>query len=141
MQRNKVGTKTNLNYGIHPQTIFHNLYLRKSNGRFSQIDLVVPTKVGILVFEVKDYSGWIFGNGRHNQWTQVLAYGEEKYRFYNPVMQNNNYIAELRKQLGQGDDFPFYSIIVFMEIVNERFQFGILYSIKDSNIFSIFSES
>ena len=45
------------------QTIFHDLYLRNSNGTYSQLDLVVATKVGIIVFEIKEYSGWIFGTG------------------------------------------------------------------------------
>jgi hypothetical protein len=102
-----------LNYGISNNAIFHDLYLRKSNGNFSQIDLVVPTKIGIIVFEVKDYSGWIFGNGNHQQWTQVLAFGKEKYRFYNPITQNNRHISELRKQSKQLQNIPFYSIIVF----------------------------
>ena len=71
------------------------------------------TEVGIIVVEVKDYSGWIFGSGNKRQWTQVLAYGKEKYRFYNPVMQNNNHILELRKKLRQFRTLPFYSLIVF----------------------------
>jgi len=102
-----------LKYGIHPQAIFHDLYVKKGDGNYSQIDLVVATKVGILVFEVKDYSGWLFGKGNQRQWTQILAYGKEKYRFYNPVMQNNGHITALRKQLKQFDAIPFYSIIVF----------------------------
>lgn len=61
--------------GIPEQTIFHDLYVKKYNGNFSQIDLVVATTAGIIVFEVKDYSGWIFGTGYQSQWTQVLAYG------------------------------------------------------------------
>lgn len=102
-----------LKYGIPAQTIFHDLYLKKYNGGFSQIDLVVATKVGIIVFEVKEYSGWIFGNEHQSQWTQVLAYGKRKYRFYNPIMQNNNHIAVLKKQLKQFEKIPFYSIVVF----------------------------
>jgi hypothetical protein len=102
-----------LKYGIPAQTIFHDLYVRKFDGQFSQIDLVVATKVGIIVFEVKNYSGWIFGNSNQSQWTQVLAYGKRKYRFYNPIMQNNKHITELRKQLKQFKKIPFYSIIVF----------------------------
>lgn len=98
---------------IPAQTIFHDLYLKKSNGHFSQIDLVIPTKIGIIVFEIKDFNGWIFGNGRDQQWTQVLAYGKEKYRFYNPIMQNNRHIDELKKQLKQCGNIPFYSVIVF----------------------------
>lgn len=114
------GTKTErklviklLKYGIPAQTIFHDLYVKMPNGRYSQIDLVVPTKVGIFVFEVKKYSGWIFGSGHHSQWTQVLAYGNSKYRFYNPVMQNSKHISDLKNQLKQFDRIPFYSIIVF----------------------------
>lgn len=98
---------------ISPKAIFHDLYVRKNNGDFSQIDLVIATKVGIIVLEVKDYSGWIFGNGKQDKWTQVLAYGRDKYRFYNPVMQNHGHINALRKTLKQFENIPFYSVIVF----------------------------
>lgn len=114
------GTKTEralvlklLKYGITAETIFHDLYLKQPNGKFSQIDLAVATKVGIIVFEVKKYSGWIYGNGRYQQWTQVLNYGKEKHRFYNPIMQNNGHINKLRKQLKQFENIPFYSVVVF----------------------------
>ena len=102
-----------LKYGIPAQAIFHDLYIRKSDGEFSQIDLVVASKTGIIVFEVKNYSGWIFGNGKYREWTQVLAYGQEKYRFYNPIMQNNKHVAEIRKKLRQLESIPFYSVAVF----------------------------
>jgi hypothetical protein len=102
-----------LKNGIPAQAIFHDLYLKKANGEFSQIDLVVAAKSGIIVFEVKDYSGWIFGNGQHREWTQVLAYGQEKYRFYNPIMQNNRHITEIRKKLKQFENIPFYSVVLF----------------------------
>lgn len=102
-----------LKNGIPSQTIFHDLYLRKSNGNFSQIDLVVVTTAGIIVFEVKDYSGWIFGKGFQEQWTQVLAFGKQKYRFYNPIMQNNKHIVDLRNSRRQFANIPFYSVIVF----------------------------
>ncbi|MCL2682456.1 MAG: NERD domain-containing protein [Bacteroidales bacterium] len=98
---------------IPSQTIFHDLYLKKQNGHFSQIDLVVATTAGIVVFEVKDYSGWIFGTGYQSQWTQVLAYGKQKYKFYNPIMQNNKHIADLKKQRKQFENIPFYSVVVF----------------------------
>jgi hypothetical protein len=102
-----------LKYGIPAQTIFHDLYVKKHNGNFSQIDLVVATKVGIIVLEVKDYSGWVFGTGHQPQWTQVLAYGKRKYRLYNPIMQNSKHISDLKKQLRQFQTVPFYSIVVF----------------------------
>jgi len=81
-----------LKMGIPSDMIFHDLYLQKHKGTFSQIDIVILTNVGIVVFEIKDYSGWIFGNGNYAQWTQVLAYGRSKYSFYNPIMQNKKHI-------------------------------------------------
>lgn len=102
-----------LKYGIPAQMIFHDLYLRKNNDEFSQIDLVVLTNVGIIVFEVKDYSGWIYGNGNQSQWTKVLAYGKKKFRFYNPIIQNNKHISELRKKLSHFNNMPYFSIVLF----------------------------
>ena len=102
---------TLLKSGIHPQAIFHDLYITRNDGKFSQIDLVVATKVGIIVFEVKDFSGWIYGKGNQAKWTQVLTYGNEKYRFYNPIMQNNTHIKQLRQKLKE--NVPFYSVVVF----------------------------
>ena len=63
--------------------------------------------------KVKDYGGWIFGNGNQSHWTQVLAYGKKKYQFYNPIKQNRSHIEIIRKQLGQFENIPFFSIIVF----------------------------
>lgn len=51
-----------LKNGIKPTAIFHDLYLYIGNGNYCQIDLIVATKVGIIVFEIKEYNGWIFGN-------------------------------------------------------------------------------
>jgi len=102
-----------LKMGIPAKTIFHDLYLETSFKRFAQIDLVVPTKVGILVFEVKEYSGWIFGSGHQKKWSQILAFGKQKYRFYNPVLQNKKHIEQLRSKLPQFSNIPFFSIVVF----------------------------
>lgn len=102
-----------LKHGIPAQTIFHDLYLKKPNGTFSQIDLVIATSVGIIVIEVKDFSGWIFGAGNQTQWTQVLAYGKSKFRLYNPILQNSKHVSDLRMQLRQFETVPFYSIVVF----------------------------
>lgn len=102
-----------LKSGIPYQTIFHDLYLKKQNGNYCQIDLVVATKVGIIVIEVKEFNGWIFGTEEQKNWTQILAYGKQKYRFYNPIFQNKKHIDDLREQLPQFQNVPFYSLIVF----------------------------
>jgi hypothetical protein len=102
-----------LKSGVPSQYIFHDLYLEKRESEFSQTDLVLFTKVGILVFEIKDYSGWIFGSGHQTKWTKVLAYGRQKYYFYNPIKQNNAHIKELKRKLSPTGNVPFFSIIVF----------------------------
>ena len=102
-----------LKNGFKPGAIFHDLYLRKSGGHHTQIGLVLATSVGLIIFEIKDYSGWIFGKGNQSQWTQVLAYGRDKYRFYNPVFQNKKHIEDLRKQSKQFNNLPMFSVIVF----------------------------
>ena len=98
--------------GISSSTIFHDLYIPNKNGH-TQIDLVIPSRAGIFVFEIKDYSGWIFGDANHNKWTQVLAYGQEKHQFYNPIKQNEGHISALRNTAEQLKNVPIYSIIVF----------------------------
>lgn len=102
-----------LKMGIDHRAIFHDCYIRKASGAYTQVDLVVATSQGLLAFEIKDYSGWIFGHFRQRYWTQVLAYGKEKHRFYNPIMQNNGHIQAIRDNLPHNPNIPIYSIIVF----------------------------
>ena len=102
-----------LKEGIDPRAIFHDLYIKKPNGEYTQIDMAVATKAGIIVFEIKDYSGWIFGSEHQKYWTQVLAYGKEKHRFYNPIMQNKGHIQAIRQSLPQNPGILIYSVIVF----------------------------
>ena len=99
--------------GVHPKAIFHDLYVKKKSGGYSQIDLVVATPQGLVVIEVKDYSGWLFGNARQCYWTQILNYGQEKYRFYNPIMQNAGHIKALKEQSEQIARLPIYNIVLF----------------------------
>ena len=98
---------------IHPDAIFHDLYVKKRNGTYTQIDLVLATSVGLIVFEVKEYSGWLFGSGNSTYWTQVLAYGKKKFRLYNPIKQNQRHIEELRKCSLQFSKIPMFSVVLF----------------------------
>ncbi len=94
-----------------PSVVFHDLYIRTKNGTYAQIDVVVLSEFGVLVFEVKKLSGWIFGNGFYQYWTQVLAYGKRKHKLYNPIKQNQGHIRALQSRLNL--HVPYYSIIVF----------------------------
>lgn len=131
-----------LKSGVKSTAIFHDLYLNIGNKKYSQIDLVVATKVGIVVFEIKEYSGWIFGTENQRNWTQVLAYGKRKYKFYNPISQNQKHIDDLKK-LNLFDGITFFSIIVFFG--NCKFKNFIdlperTFLTKSSTVMNIFDE-
>ena len=102
-----------LKSGIPSNSIYHDLYVKKNDGTYSQVDLVVVTEVGIVVIEVKKCSGWIYGVGDRKNWVQVLAYGKEKYSLYNPIFQNDGHIRTIKNSLPIHLNFPFYSMIVF----------------------------
>jgi len=103
-------------------------YLEKENGRFlfnvyipkedttTEIDVLLICPKGIIAFESKNYSGWIFGNEKSKNWTQVLPQGKgksKKIQFLNPVIQNKGHIEYLKKYLETESDIK--SAIVFSE--------------------------
>lgn len=93
-----------------------NVYIPKDNGETTEIDVMLLSPKGIIVFESKNYSGWIFGNEKYKNWTQTLPQGRgksHKEHFLNPVMQNNLHIKCLKKVIGK--EYPIYSIIAFSE--------------------------
>ena len=98
--------------------ILHNLYLPWPNGTTTEIDQIVITSSGIFVIEVKNYSGWIFGDQWNNYWTQVLPKGysgkSEKNRFFNPIKQNQQHISCINKNLDYYN-VPYHSIVVFSD--------------------------
>lgn len=93
-----------------------NVYLPKDNGETTEIDIMMISRKGIVVFESKNYSGWIFGNEKQKNWTQTLPQGKgksSKEPFFNPIMQNDLHIKCLKGIIGE--DYPIYSIIAFSE--------------------------
>lgn len=102
-----------LKKGVYPKAIFHDLYVRKRNGEYSQIDLVVALPQGLVCIEVKDYSGWIYGFETEKYWLKSLNHGKEQYKFYNPLMQNEGHIRALREQSRQFARLPIFNVVVF----------------------------
>ncbi len=92
--------------------ILRNIYLPKENGETSEVDIVYITQKGIIVFESKNYSGWIFGDEKNKNWTASLPNGQ-KNQFYNPIMQNRTHMKWMSNYIG--DDIPLFSVIVFSE--------------------------
>lgn len=75
-----------------------NVILRHEKG-MAQIDQILFSQVGIFVIEIKGFKGWIFGSENQRDWTQCL-YGGRKYKFYNPIWQNNTHIKALKENTG-----------------------------------------
>ncbi|MDD4494733.1 MAG: nuclease-related domain-containing protein [Eubacteriales bacterium] len=94
--------------------ILTNIYIPKSNGNTTELDLVMINAKGIFVFESKNYSGWIFGNEKSRMWTQTLQRGG-KNKFFNPVWQNKGHITAMINLLGDAYSEKIYSYIVFSE--------------------------
>ena len=99
-----------LNNYFDRRCVFLDSYFKTKSGRYVQIDIIAINKKGVFVFESKDYSGWIFGNGNQQMWTQ--SFYKEKYRFYNPVRQNYGHIQCL-KEVAKKNGINYYSVIVF----------------------------
>ena len=79
--------------------ILTNLYLPGKNVLKTELDVVLLTTHGIYVFEVKNYSGYIYGSEKDEKWTQVLN-RFLKHRFYNPLRQNYAHTKALENYLG-----------------------------------------
>lgn len=94
------------NYIVMKDLILHN-----SNGYTSQIDHIVISEYGIFVIETKNYKGWIFGNEKSDNWTQVIY--NEKHYFRNPIKQNYSHICALKNILSDFPKIEYYPIIVF----------------------------
>ena len=73
--------------------VLNDIYLPLDDGSTTQIDHVVVSPFGVFVIETKTYKGWIFGNPRDAQWTQVLH--KRKSRFQNPLRQNYLHVQRL----------------------------------------------
>lgn len=78
--------------------IFTNIYLDSSNTDKTEIDVIGIAKEGIYVFEMKNYSGYIFGSEYDEYWTQVLN-KFSKNKFYNPIRQNYAHTKAIEKEL------------------------------------------
>ena len=94
--------------------IYHrlnNVTLPLVNGGSTQIDHVIVSVYGIFVIETKNYKGWIFGNEKQRQWTQVIM--GRKYKFQNPLRQNYLHIKTLADLLALDTSY-FHSMIAFI---------------------------
>ena len=89
--------------------ILRNVYVPTTDGKTSEIDLLVVFKKGLLVFECKNYAGNVYGDAQRNKWIQYL--GKKKSFFYNPFMQNRSHVKHLKKYLEAYGDIPMIPMV------------------------------
>ena len=83
--------------GVAQEQIFRNVYLPAYNGQTTEIDILVVSRKGILIFENKACHGTIYGDGRNRQWLQYI--GHEQHTIANPLRQNRFHAKCLKKYL------------------------------------------
>lgn len=98
-----------------PSYTIANPYIETIKQETTEIDVLLLTQKGIFVFEAKNYTGWIFGDDTSRNWTQTLPQGKgkkaQKFKFFNPILQNEHHIKVLKETLLDKD--VYHSILVF----------------------------
>lgn len=102
---------TRLSFLNNEYTVVNDLLIKSTNGYTSQIDELVLSEYGLFVIETKNYQGWIFGNEKAENWTQVIY--KEKYTFRNPIKQNWSHIYALKTVLSDFPQIKYFPIVVF----------------------------
>jgi len=107
-----------------PRRILRNLLVAtapahgNSDAVDTEIDMLVLHTSGAYVLEIKDYSGWIYGDSREKYWTQTRLDsrgGIVKYRRYNPLRQNFCHTQALRQALSMFGEVPLHPIVAFSD--------------------------
>jgi hypothetical protein len=96
-----------------PSTSWHllnHVTLKTADGT-TQIDHVLVSRYGVFVIETKHYTGWLFGDEKSKQWTQVI-YGT-KHRFQNPLHQNYKHLKAVQELLDFLSPEQIIGLVVF----------------------------
>ena len=92
-------------------SVLTNIYLDNVNTEMTEIDVLAVSKKRIYIFEMKNYSGYIFGSQTDKNWTQVLN-KRTKNKFYNPLKQNFAHTKAVQSYLDIDNDL-LVPIVVF----------------------------
>ena len=93
------------------ENLFRNVYVRREDGKLTEIDSVGVGKRGIYVFESKNWDGHIYADGNRGKW---LLYNHGVRKFVNsPIGQNLVHIKALKYHLKKVPTDRFFSVIIF----------------------------
>ena len=116
------------------KNIFINVYLDNVNTSLTEIDLLALSKDGVYVFEMKNYSGYIYGTDTDKEWTQVLN-KRTKNKFYNPLRQNYAHTKAVESFL-ELEEKQIVPMIVFsnkskLSKINNKVNTSLIVSLRD----------
>lgn len=87
-----------------------NLYIPAGYDKLTEVDLVYICNHGIYVIESKNFSGFVRGSDNYKYWVQYLN-GKE-YKFFSPVLQNENHVRYINKLIPKYAKYV-QSLVVF----------------------------
>jgi hypothetical protein len=90
--------------------LLNNVTLQLEN-HTTQVDHILVSRFGIFVIETKHYKGWIFGDERSKEWTQVIW--KRKFKFQNPIHQNYKHVKAIQDILDFVPKEHITGIVVF----------------------------
>jgi restriction system protein len=90
--------------------LLNNVTLQLEN-HTTQVDHILVSRFGIFVIETKHYKGWIFGDERSKEWTQVIW--KRKFKFQNPMHQNYKHVKAIQDILDFIPKEHIIGIVVF----------------------------
>ncbi len=93
-----------------------NVYLPSVNTDNTEIDVIGVHNGLVYCFEMKNYSGTIYGKQNDKYWTQVLAF-RTKNKFLNPIRQNYAHVQALKDYLSIRED-EIIPIVIFSNKAN-----------------------
>jgi hypothetical protein len=95
----------------------HDIYLPSKNG-VTQIDHIILAGAAFVVIETKNYGGLILGDEKGQKWTQVMAGGNPRNSFMNPIHQNGGHVSAVRMAIGDEASVPVRNLVVFVGDAN-----------------------
>ena len=78
-----------------------NIVLDNGLDQYAQFDYLLLTQQGVIVLDVKNYAGHIFGADKIDEWTQIID--RKSYKFANPFFELGHKI-ELLKEINKSID-------------------------------------
>lgn len=102
--------------------VFHNLPVRYKRGR-SELDMLIVNHSGVLIIEVKNHSGTIFGGWNDEKWTQRKHYRDGKVTetpMDNPIKQMRRQRDIVKSILGAAGENVWIDSVLFFSSPNAR---------------------